>query len=336
MVKSKVSRSFKTAGDNTLLVRPHGSQAAYFALEGEYEFNRSGELCYRLRDKKKDIINLSGAFRLDTNHDLVLTLDGRSDGAAGDEIKISGEWIVSSPNEFVFSYNLVRTDGGFIVRTLSFKGAWDVDRANRLLFKIKTHYGLSSGTLSLEAAWKLGKDNRIVYRYKKRLYGAKALSSHEIVFDGRWAISEGLRLSYLLGADSDTSLNFEAKLAGHVILADKGVIKYSIGIRVAGSTSDIVRNVAIYGRWVINGKYELTFEYEWHSGGCDKVTFRGTYHFARDGDLIFSLRKDIPGLSTTAVCFRYRFLGNNAKLFLQGDLDTSKKWSLLTGVTIPW
>lgn len=336
MAKPKVKYSFKTASDNVLLARPRNSQGAYSALEGEYEFNRSSELCYRLRGPKKGIIKLSGTFSLNADHDPVLTLDGHSDGVAGDEIKISGEWIAASSCEFVLSYRLARQNGGFVTRTLRFEGAWDVDRNNRLLFRARMHRGLDSGTLNLEGIWELGKDNRIIYRYKKRLYGKKALSSHEIVFDGGWVISEDLSLSYLLSADSNTSLNFEAKLAGHIILADKGAIKYSIGIRVAGSTSGIIRSVTVYGRWVIKSRYELVFEYKRCFGGCDKVTLRGTYRFNKDKDIVFSLKKDIPGTSGASVCFRSRFLGGNAKLFIQGELDTTRKWSLLAGVTIPW
>jgi len=262
-------------------------------IDGRFKISEFNELSYHVKapcpteEKIPRQIKLKGAWSLTDEHMLRLTLDTLGRETFGDQVTLQGEILDVNKNSLLFAVTTSEKDNIRSTYVLNLEGIWKADEFNRLSFHVKKEGG-KYDILSLKGAWEINKDHQIIYRYEKSRLIRKKKEYQTLTFQGYWDIKDAFRISYLLGAGTDSSFDFQAS-AG--IFRDK-YIKYEVGIRASGHPDSVRRAVTLFGIWNLKKDVGLVFEIEYGDDGTKRIVFGADAKLTDKDAVSFRLRND--------------------------------------------
>jgi len=323
-MKDKEKISYEVDPHNRLIAKKTGkaSNITRFRhiLDGRFEITENNSLTYHIK-KSAGIdtpqqARLSGNYSLDSDHNLVFTLNKWNNQVEGNRLIIKTELLDAKDNELSFSAGTKDRKGKRKVYILSLFGAWQANENNRLSFEVKKEDN-KTDKLTLEAAWEINKQNQIIYNS----------GENTLTFKGNWDITDKDRIEYVLNKEIGSYFDF--KVSAERPQANS--LKYQIGI---GSKAR-ERQLVIFGRWKIDERLGLLFEVEYEKGDRKAITFGGVCNFGTGKTLEIKLKNA-----------KQRDLGINLKLsksILSGygeafieALASRKKVELLSGAGFRW
>ena len=333
---------------NQLLIKPPHAKNP-IAVNGRFSI-KDNQLVYCINEpdswrRKYDLPNMIrfiGAWKLDSNYDLELTLEEARAQYAGDRLIIKGEIISAESNCLVFeAINKKLIPRGldkpdlYSFQLLKLSGTWQADEYNQLTFAVKKD--IDPDILTFQGGWQINQNQKITYTYKKKDAMSKSRVSNTLEFEGFWEIGGPKRLKYILSASTDSCFDFRLQLESKNLSHNQEVIKYRIGIGLSASNKARQRLISLFGTWKFNPRLGLSFEMNYGEGRLRALEFGAEAVLSSNDKLIFSLkdRRNQPlGLSVT---FSHRFLqGRNAEAFIKLKSALGKEKRAEVGVRIPF
>ena len=308
--------------------------------KGNFAVDNNNQLLYEIKEsaswlKEQGIskrISLKGQWRIDQNHNLILTLSETKNQAAGERLLLKSKIIQVKANYLVFSLGTQGKSKTHRLRLLQLNGRWQADKYNRLQFLVKKLK--SSDTLTFQGSWQVRK-NILIYTYKEASLTAKIKRTHALHFQGYWQINKPNRLTYILDTKGNSSFVFKAYLETPSLIGKKGFIKYRIGIGLKGSRLFKTETITLYGVWKLHRKAGLSFNIDYGEGGVKTINFGAFTRINKRDKINFGLRNREGKNLRMSVEFRHNFLKDNAEWFLK-MLTEGKSPSFKWGVTVPW
>ncbi len=200
-----------------------------FGSEGTWRLTKDHELALTLHAddaRARQTLRLKGALIRAEANALVLALhrDAQDDGRSAQEVRLSGRWQADAANRLNFlvekadgSADRLTFGGGWEVgphhelryrfrqpdgarrrreHLLAFDGAWDVSRADRLVYRLSgstaSRFEFSA---SLQSPSLMAKDGRIVYQVGVGLSGGRRQHRRVTLF-GAWKLHRDLSVSF--------------------------------------------------------------------------------------------------------------------------------------------
>ena len=276
-----------------------------------------------------DLKTTKGRWELTPNHELrYRSLD------KDEEIKFKGSLIAAEPDALVISVTGRQTDQKVVTRIVKLAGTWRLDPQNRIVFEVEKENG-KNDVLTFTGAWRTGKSPELVYSYRQTELVTKRKTRRKVVrdlvFRGWWDISERDRLTYWLGADSNSAFRFRGAFQTRSILAKQNQIRYQAGAELAGRHK--TRTLLLFGKWKVSHELDLSFEMKYADGRRRSILFQGEYAPSRDERIIVGLRSERGEPLGVELVLTKEFLGGEAFLRLARSIEESR---LEAGVRLQW
>jgi hypothetical protein len=258
-------------------------------------------------------IRFKGEWSLTKDHDLRFTFDRSSRTSSSGELTIQGEILDVNENSLLFSVTTLSKTGTETTYVLNLRGSWLADKNNRLAFQLKRELG-KYDILTLNAAWEIGPGHELVYQYEKAELLRKKKTTHTLVFKGHWDIKENLKISYLLGAGSDSSFTFSASAS----VFEKNYIKYQVAIKVSGARKPAGTAITLSGVWKLSRDTGLLFEIRYADGSVSSIVFGAQARLTERDTLTFRLRNEIMNKDIgVELELQRKFLKGDGEAFLR-------------------
>lgn len=306
-------------------------------IDGRFKIKNGNTLTYVVRSpqdvsfKTPHEIDLKGLWSLTKDHDLKIELERSGKSGHEGSLVISGSIIEAGKNFLRFAVTSRSADGVSTSYLLELTGSWQADSGNRLTFRI-TKGLASTGILTFYGVWDINKDNILVYRYEKRTGLNKTSDLHEVVFKGRWDITQTFGLTYTIDRKSNSSFNFRSGLASF----KKDRIEYEIGVGSSRKLRPSIKTVIIYGRWVIRPGSALSFEVETAGVHLYSLSFNAQASLTDRDTVIFQFKAS-PYMRDKAISLELsrKVLGGQGEAFIK-YLKDRESHSVFVGMTKPW
>ncbi|MFH1189358.1 MAG: hypothetical protein V1682_01555 [Candidatus Omnitrophota bacterium] len=263
-------------------------------IDGKFKLDGDNNLSYHVKsplskcDNLPNQIKLSGEWSLTDDHELRLTLDKSARETFGDRITLQGDILDVGKNSLLFAMTTTTKDDTLSTYVLNIGGSWKADENNRLSFHVRRERG-GNDILTFTGAWEVGKGNQIIYKYEKAALRRRKRQTHALMFKGYWDIKDRVRISYVLGRDTDSVFDFEAA-AG---IFKERYIRYEIGIGAANSRRYPERTVRLFGRWNLKRGSGLVFEAEYGNKATKTMAFGADVKLTDKDTVLFKLKNDI-------------------------------------------
>ena len=155
---------------------------------------------------------------------------------------------------------------------------------------------------------------------------------HELIFDGRWDIKDRLRISYILGAGTDSVFDFDASIG----VFKEDFIEYEVGIHLTDRPAPDVRVVTIFGRWNLKRDVGLVFEVEYENKEMHEIVFGADAKLTDKDTASFRLRGEAEhqDIGVELVLSR-QILGGGGEAFLR-LLRTNQECAIYAGAAWQW
>jgi hypothetical protein len=302
---------------NRLVVNDAGRKSLIpkfrIVLDGQFYTDHDNSLYYHVKapvsgaQETPSQIKFKGVWSLTKDHTLRFTLDRSSRAPASGELTIEGEILDVNDNSLLFAVTTLSDTGTRTTYVLTLQGSWKVDENNRLTFQLRRERGIYD-ILTFNCAWEINDGNQLIYRYEKAELLRKKRTTHTLVFKGHWDIKENLRISYLLGVDSENAITFNASAS----VFEKNYVKYQVGIGLSGSRRPVRNSITLSGVWKVYKDTGLLFEVKYADGSVSSIVFGAEARLTDRDTISFRLRDEI----------RNRDIGVELELtrkFLKGD-----------------
>lgn len=323
---------------NQLIVR---KRAKCYVVPGTFFTDRHNRLWYRLDEKLRvrkelglaDAFEFEGAWKLDENHDLVLSLLESSSQDSRDRLVIKGSIISAAGDALTFRAESTGLKGTHHLRLLQLHGAWGQDEYNRITFLVAKK--AIPDTLTLKECWRLNGNQQIEYTYEKTELKKRHKTEHSLVFEGFWQLNQARRLTYILEKSSASLFNFKAQIESPNLLPQNGVIKYRIGIGTRRPIND-GNIVSLYGAWKFQRHLGLSFEMDYGRKGIRRLAFGTSASIDRNKEVALALlntRKEPLGITVSYGLDFLRKLDARALVKLK---HSSRQNSFEAGLKIPF
>jgi hypothetical protein len=305
---------------NQLIVKPPRSKVA-LPVNGSFNIADDNRLGYGLNETptwRKQYalpprIVFKGAWSLNLNHDLVLTLDKNENQFQGDILIIKGNIILGDTDILAFQVKSYDRDGLLHVRILKLNITLFADESNRLCFKVKK---IQPDILTLEGSWQLNDNQQIIYEYQRTDLETKVKISNALIFRGFWQITNVNKLTYILKHSSDSRFDFRAQIETPTIYPQKGVIKYRLGMGIRENKSR-EKIISLYGAWKFSRNLGLVFEMDYAKEGLRAIEFTADVGFQKN-TVTFTVRNRQGEPLGIILTFTHKFLkGLDAEAFLR-------------------
>ena len=140
-------------------------------------------------------VSLAGRWRADANNRLNFLIE-KADGSE-DRLVLQGGWELGTHHELLYRYRQPTTGSRRREEhTLSFDGAWDITRSDRLVYRLS---GDSDAAFEFKAALQSpslqARDGRIVYQVGIGLTGGRVLRQRVRLF-GTWKLGRDLSITF--------------------------------------------------------------------------------------------------------------------------------------------
>jgi len=307
------------------------------AIDGRFSLDRSNNLIYQVKaplsagENIPHQIKLKGDWSLTDSHRLRLTLNKSGRQTLGDQLTLEGEILDAGENSLLFA---ITTTSKLDMRTtyvLELGGTWKADSRNRLTFHVRNESGRRN-ILTFNGTWEIDKRNKIVYRYENASLITKKRQVHSLEFDGYWDIRNRYRISYFIGAGTDSSFDFR----GSAGIFKDSYIKYEIGIGIRGYARPVERVIMLFGRWLLKEDVGVVFELKYADKKSRQIVFGADFKITGSDTVSLRLKssqgdKDIGatlGLSR-------RIFKGDGEIFLRA-LVSKRERSIYAGAAWRW
>ena len=274
---------------------------------------------------------LKGRWEITPNHEIQYKKTGPDE-----EIKVRGSLVAVEPDALVIGVTKRQTDQTVVTSIYKLAGAWRLDLNNRIVFEVEREDG-KKDALTFKGAWQVGRSYQLIYTYEetdlKRKRNTLRKITRELVFTGFWDISEENRLTYWLGAGSDSAFRFRGAFQTKSVLAKKGELRYQVGIEVVGEHR--LKTIALFGKWKVSRNLDLSFEIEYADGRKRSITFGGEYAINKDTRIAVNLKNQTGKPLGIEVILTKDIFGKDGQAFvrLQRSLEESR---VEAGMRIKW
>lgn len=350
-------------------------------FNGKWELSPGHELTYRERGR---VPNPNGSVRLRQELDAPVRSEA---GFKASLVAAEPDALVVSvtmeeeldPNPQRIGTDSARTRSSRPIRRtvtglVKLSGKWELDEKNRITFSVKRPFDLAQGggpdkdnKLTFQSAWEVNENCEVVYKFevdaKPQWFGTVssgagrsgtsrtrrrvAKVTQELVFKGEWDISEKNKLTYLIGADSDSAFRFRGTFETQSILAKEGEIRYQAGVEYKtsrGARKRLTQTIALFGKWKLSDDLALSFEIEYADGRKSEIRIGADFNLPKAGGLPGAVLPD--QISVNLVSRTGKPLGLELVLtkdFYEGDAQlfvrfvrTASETRGEFGVKIPW
>lgn len=311
---------------NRLIVKETGRKTGVKrfrkVIDGRFKIDKDRTLTYHIKVPSQygvdapHQIKLRGEWSLSKNHDLRFTLNKWQRQSFGDQLTLKGDITDASKNSLVFAVTTRTKDNVQSIYTLRFKGAWQADESNRLVFRVNKKY-LRRNVLIFTGKWEVNKKHEIVYKYQKQK------QIHTLIFKGHWDIKEKVRLAYIIDKNSNSVFNFRAKF---VIFKDR-YIKYELGMGLYP--------IVLFGKWKIEKNRGLLFEIEYRDKKVRAITFGVEAKLTSRDTILFKLKNDLNKDIGVQLKLSRKMLKGDGEAFLR-LLKSSKESAVFVGAGKRW
>lgn len=306
-------------------------------IDGRFSLDENNNLSYRVKSPLRDDenvprqITLKGEWSLTDDHDLRLALDAQGRQTFGDQITLRGQILDVNKNSLLFAVTTTTKDNTMSTYVLNLGGTWQADKNNRLSFHVKKESGRYD-ILTFDGVWEINKNHQIVYQYEKARLIRKKRESHVLTFKGYWDIKDPVRISYSLGAGTDSSFDFKTS-AG--IFKDN-YIKYELGIGLSDRIDPVMRAVTLSGRWNLKKGSGLTFEIEYENKKTKRIAFGANVRLTDRDTVSFALKNDAQNKDMgVSLELSRKILKGGGEAFLR-LLKSNKESAVYTGAAWGW
>ncbi|MBN2121039.1 MAG: hypothetical protein JW734_08335 [Candidatus Omnitrophica bacterium] len=303
--------------DNQLLIKTSPKDKPR-KLAGRFMLDKYNSLLYLVNEpsgwqrefKVPTLLKFTGTWSLNADHDLVLDLT-EADKFGLKTLVLNSQIFTLDKNSIIFK---VRTKPSEEVTKISFlklQGKWTQDKFNRLVFELEKRQ--NSGTLTFKGAWGVNKRQQIVYSYAK----LKTRRKNTLTFEGFWQIFSKNVLTYVLegsrlrvarkkGAVIDSGFNFMVNLQTPTVRPQKGQIKYRVGI---GARKDKkTRLIILHGLWKFSRKLGLGFEMNYGPHNVRQIKFSAVVSLSKSKEVSFSLKNRLKEPVGITLVYRQKLL----------------------------
>lgn len=233
--------------------------------DGVFKISEENALEYHIRQSDNEPvpqqIKFSGAWSLDENHDLVLTLDKWNNQVAGNKLVLATEIVDATGNELVFTAATKDSDGKEHVSMLRLSGAWQADPYNRLTFCVEKPDSRKDELL-FRGEWIINKRHEIEYSCTKGRFDY----AMTMRLRGRWDIAGNNKLSYVFEESSKSRFDFKVTLQRVM----RNSIECTIGIGIA----PIKKKITLSGRWHIGKGKDAFFQINYGGGKISSIAVK--------------------------------------------------------------
>jgi len=299
-------------------------------LDGNFKIDENNYVTYHVKKSQgSDIpqqIKLKGAWSLDSEHNLVLTLDKWGNQIAGNKLILESELTDAKDNMLFFALESKDSEGDDRVNIVKLSGRWQTDEDNRLSFDIKKEKARTD-RLTLKGAWEVNKQNEIIYVYEKSARGKKKKITQTIILKGYWDIPGKHRIKYVLNKKIRSEFDFNVSVGKPV---GRG-LQYEVGIGAASRK----QKITLFGKWKVSPKMGLLFEMPYEEGKINGVIFGAWGKPDKDLNLEIRLKNRVgEDLGIDVKLSKKNFKGQG-EAFIRA-LKSGKEVSIVAGVGFRW
>ena len=292
-------------------------------LDGRFGTDENNNLTYNIKtplspsDTIPNQIKLKGEWSLTGDHRLRFTLDKLARQTLGDQLTFTGQILDVKEDSLLFSATTRTKDGEETTYVINLSGTWNADENNRLSFHVRKEDG-AYDILTFTGTWDTGKNNQIIYQYEKAELIRKKRETHTLTFKGYWDIKDKARISYVLGADSDSVFNFSV---GAGIFRD-GYIKYQVDIGAVTDADFSARTITLSGEWKLKKDLGLIFEAEYEGSRPRAIVFGAEAELTDKDMVIFRLKNGIDNSDIGASLeLSHKVFDGDGEIFLRAIKD---------------
>lgn len=261
-------------------------------MKGFFTTDKNNNLIYILDKPAKwkrehdlpDKIKLTGTWKLDKNHNLVLKTQKTKDYPKS-SLTLYGK--IQKVNADYLSFRLKKSSiSGLSQRhQIKLRGRWRADKLNRLTFEVKKKD--RPDALRFKNIWEINKANKIIYIYKQESLKTKKKKEQSIQFDGFWQLASKNKICYRLNQSKKSQFDFRVHLQTPNVYPKKGAIKYRIGIGYGNKGQE--KTLKLYGSWKFSRKLGLFFEVDYGRGKLKRYSFSAKVNLTDKSKITFSL-----------------------------------------------
>ena len=240
----------------------------------------------KLNDLTKDGEVVKGDWEITPNHEIRYKSKKKDE-----EFKFKGSLVAAEPDALVVSVTQRQSDQKVVTKIVKLAGAWRMDAKNRIVFEVERQGG-KNDVLTLKGAWRLGEANELIYAYRQTDIRRKRKTvrriTRELAFAGFWDISDDNRLTYRLGADSDSAFRVRGAFQTKSIFAKQNEIRYQVGVEVNGKHK--IQDIILFGKWKVSRTLGLSFEITYENNRKKSINFVGEYALSGDSQIAVNLK----------------------------------------------
>ena len=307
------------------------------AIDGRFSLDGSNNLIYQVKapvsagENIPHQIRLKGDWSLTDGHKLQFTLNKLGRETLGDQLTLEGEILDVDENSLLFAVTTTSKLNTQTTYVLEFGGVWKADKRNRLSFHVKRESGRYD-ILTLNGTWEIDKRNKIVYQYETANLATKSRRVHTLELDGYWDIKDKYRISYSLGAGTDSSFDFKTS-AG---IFKESYIKYEIGVGLKGYARPVERVITLFGRWFLKEDVGVVFELKYADKKTREIVFGADFKLTGKDTVSLRLKTsgDDKDMGATVELSRKIFNGDG-EVFLQA-LVSGREQAIYAGAAWGW
>jgi len=332
----KVRYHLTRSNQLAISLRSQGKKTKETLVPGHWTVEENNQLAYIVTDEEDlsaqpaartpQRISLRGIWSLTKEHVLRYSFLDIADAS----ISFHGYFEAVTKDTVVFKAcdNAVPAE----IKAIVLRGRWQADRQNRLTFLVQKRQSIFD-TLTFSGVWE-SRRNTLTYSYRSMsLKTRKKKEVHTLGFEGFWETLAAGRITYRLDIQSDSFFSFKAQLERPVVDASAGVIRYRVGVGVAGAGR--VQSVSLYGAWRLSRSGSLSFHMEYKEGELCRLDFQACLYLNEKDSLTFEL-KDMQGKDIGfMVMFSRAFLQKHAEWFIRVSGNQSEQ-RVEGGLSLPF
>lgn len=186
--------------------------------------------------------------------------------------------------------------------------------------------------LTFNGAWQINKSNKLIYRYESARLATKSSRVHTLEFDGCWDIKDRYRISYSLGAGTDSSFDFNTSVG----ILKENYIEYEVGIGLKGYARPVERAITLFGRWFLKKDVGVVFRLRYSDKRTREIVFGADFKITGKDTVSLRLKagEDDKDIGAEVELSRRIFKGDG-EAFLRA-LVSGREQALYAGAAWKW
>lgn len=293
-----------------------------FSLKGSFQFQNNA-LFYHPHPQEEipHRLEVSGRWRLDRNHNLILGVDESQNQIFGKTISLTTK--IESTSKDSLSFTLLKRITPTLknVHKITLKGLWRADSKNRLIFEIERAGGYDE--LTFGNTWQLTRNNQIVYIFKRTFLKKRIINS--FILKGEWSFDRGALIYRVENSDSSRLL-FEVGLKKKSLTATRE----TLGV-ILGTEFNYRKMLSLYGGW---RRGTLGVDFVSRLGAKPWVwSFKFNKQLSTDKEITFELVNKEHKPVGFAITFSKKIL-KDSHFFIRAKSDEEKR--VEAGVYLPF